>query len=405
MKKIVVFGAGNIGRSLVGHLFARAGYEVVFVDAINEIVSLLNAEKRYRIEVKDVHPETIWVESVRAVNGNDIDAVTQEVATADILATAVGVGNLQHIYRNIAGGLTRRRRLKKGPIDVIICENVRNASNMLKEGLARLLPKDFPLDSSIGLVETSIGKMVPIVTEKQRREDPLLIYAEAYNKIILDKKGFKNEVPKVEGLEPKDNMSAYVDCKLFVHNLGHAATAYLGYLTDPATVYIWEAIGYDHVGRAVRSAMWESGKALILQYPDEFNHTNIKEQIEDLIRRFNNKALGDTIYRVGRDLLRKLSRNDRLVGALLLTHKHKILAPLTTLSTAAAMFFRAKDEKGKLYPTDRDFAEKIYRRGVDYVVRRVCGLDPVVDKAIVDNIKKAYVDISKAPSNWFSALG
>ncbi|RJS74395.1 hypothetical protein CW712_06595, partial [Candidatus Bathyarchaeota archaeon] len=38
-------------------------------------------------------------------------------------------------------------------------------------------------------------------------------------------------------------MTAHVDRKLFIHNLRHAATAYLGYLTDPGLKYVWEAIG------------------------------------------------------------------------------------------------------------------------------------------------------------------
>jgi len=29
---MVQFGAGNIGRSFIGQLFSRSGYEVVFVD-------------------------------------------------------------------------------------------------------------------------------------------------------------------------------------------------------------------------------------------------------------------------------------------------------------------------------------------------------------------------------------
>lgn len=32
INKIVIFGAGSIGRSLIAQLFARAGYEIVFVD-------------------------------------------------------------------------------------------------------------------------------------------------------------------------------------------------------------------------------------------------------------------------------------------------------------------------------------------------------------------------------------
>ena len=38
---IVHFGAGNIGRSLVGTLFSRAGYEILFVDAAPDIVVAL----------------------------------------------------------------------------------------------------------------------------------------------------------------------------------------------------------------------------------------------------------------------------------------------------------------------------------------------------------------------------
>jgi mannitol-1-phosphate/altronate dehydrogenase len=32
-KKIIVFGAGKIGRSFIGLVFSLAGYEVVFVEA------------------------------------------------------------------------------------------------------------------------------------------------------------------------------------------------------------------------------------------------------------------------------------------------------------------------------------------------------------------------------------
>ena len=40
--QLLHFGAGNIGRSLVGQLFSKAGYDVVFVDADRRIVDALN---------------------------------------------------------------------------------------------------------------------------------------------------------------------------------------------------------------------------------------------------------------------------------------------------------------------------------------------------------------------------
>ena len=400
MKKIVVFGAGNIGRSLIGQLFSRSGYEVVFVDIDDVIVDALNKRRRYRIEIKDAHPETIWVENVRAVHGRNAEKIAEEIATADIMATAVGSNNLPRIYGNIAKGLLRRRDLGGGSINIIICENVPHAAKIFREGLARHLPEDYPLDSLVGLVETSIGKMVPIMPEEKRREDPLLVYAEAYNVLIADKKGFKGGVPKVEGLEAKENMAAYVYRKLFIHNLGHAVTAYLGYITDPEMRYVWEAISHKDIRMAVEMAMWESGRALITEYPQEFSEENIREYINDLIRRFGNKALGDTIYRVGRDIPRKLGRNDRLIGALLLDARHGVPAPSTTLGAAAAIFFRAKDEKGNLYEKDRGFAEEAYPRGIDYILREICGLDPEKEKDIIREIKEAYKMLIKDRKSW-----
>ena len=52
MKKILLFGAGKIGRSFVAQLFSRGGYEVVFVDINQKIIDLLNSVKEYDVVVK-----------------------------------------------------------------------------------------------------------------------------------------------------------------------------------------------------------------------------------------------------------------------------------------------------------------------------------------------------------------
>ena len=75
----------------------------------------------------------------------------------------------------------------------------------------------------MGLVETSIGKMVPIMKTEDLEEDPLLVYAEPYNTLILDRKGFLGDIPHIEEFALKDNIKAWVDRKAFIHNLGHAA--------------------------------------------------------------------------------------------------------------------------------------------------------------------------------------
>ena len=371
MPKLLQYGAGNIGRSLVGQLFSKAGYEVVFVDIDKTTIDALNRERRYLIQVKDEHPEDIWVENVRGVYGRDREAVIREMATADIMATAVGPNALQYIYEIIAEGIKERDR----PLNIVICENLRHMSRLFRDNLLSYLPEGFPIDDRVGLIETSIGKMVPIMPAAVRSRDPLLVWAEAYNLLYAAKAGFIGDIPDVEGMIVRANFDAYVDRKLFIHNLGHAITAYLGYLTDPENIYIWKAIEDEAVREITEAAMWESGRALISEYPDEFDEGNQKEHIDDLIRRFGNIHLGDTIYRVGRDLPRKLGFDERLIGAARLDMKHGITPKHTALGIAAAFFFRAVDEKGQLSENDGRFVEELQRYGVDHMLKSICGLD------------------------------
>lgn len=402
--RILIFGAGKVGRSLIGQIFSNSGYEVVFVDVDDVIINALNSKRRYQVEVKDRLTKTIWVENVRAVHGEDLVNVALEVATSDVIATVVGVNNLPYIYGNIARGLLKRRDMKGGPIDIIIFENLRDSSSLFREGLKRYLPDDYPFESLVGLVETSTDKMVPDMPKELRLRDPLLIFAESYNTVIVDRKAFKTKIPEVQGLKARENIHAYFDRKFFTLNLGHAIIAYLGYLMD--RVHIWEAINNEQIRNTVEGAMWESGRALIAEYPKEFNEEIHGKYVFNLINRLGNRALGDTVYRVGRDLPRKLSYNDRLVGTLRLGAKHGFQAPNTVLGIAAAMFFRGRDENGELFKEDRYFVDELYPKGIDYILEEICGLHPEIDQenSLIEEIKKAYTFLYDNPGNWFLYL-
>lgn len=395
--KFVQFGAGNIGRSFIGQLFARAGYEVVFIDVVDEVVDALNQRGRYRVEVKGREPETIWVEGVRAVHGADVDAVAEELASCALCGTAVGPNALPYIQPALARALELRVERGAPPLDVILCENLRDAAALMREGLREHLPPGFPLDESVGLIETSIGKMVPIMPDEARKSDPLLVYAEAYNTLICDGKGFRNPVPQAAGLDPKHNMVAYVDRKSFVHNLGHALCAYFAHLEAPDLVYTWEAVQHPTIGPATRAGMWEAARALIAEYPEEFNEENLGEHIEDLLSRFCNQALGDTIYRVGRDVTRKLSREDRVIGPLLLEIEHGSPCEMTALCAAAGMRFLAEDEKGEAYPADQAFHDEVFAQGPEHVLVSVCGLAPddPADRVAYEAVLRANAALAK----------
>ena len=52
IRKIVIFGAGKIGRSFIGQLFGSSGYKIVFIDVDPVIISLLNERNSYRVVIK-----------------------------------------------------------------------------------------------------------------------------------------------------------------------------------------------------------------------------------------------------------------------------------------------------------------------------------------------------------------
>lgn len=382
-KTILIFGAGKIGRSFIGQLFGQSSYNVVFTDVDLDLVNELNRRKSYPVVIKGKTEETIQVKNVRAVSGLDRDAVIQEVATASIMAVSVGKNALEKIIPVIAEGLKRRQELTPGrPLDIIIAENMRAAGEFIRSGLAEFLPENYPLDKLVGLVETSIGKMVPIVPKKIEEEDTLRVFAESYNTLILEKNAFKNPIPAIKGLAPKENIKAWVDRKLFIHNLGHAATAYWGYFYNPDFRYIWQTLEIPLIYETVKKTMLEAANILVKKYPDEYTLPVLTNHIDDLLMRFQNKALGDTIYRVGCDLTRKLGPNDRLSGAIKLAISLNLPYGKILRTLIVGIHFRAVDENGLLHPSDENFIA-IYEKGITNVMQAICGFDKINHPQIV----------------------
>lgn len=390
-KRILIFGAGKIGRSFIGQLFGRGGYEVVFVDIDQKIIDAITRNKRYKIIIKEVVEEEIIIENVRAVSGFNTGEVIHEICRADIMAVSVGKNALTKIIPIIARGMIQRflEPSTGKPVDIILAENMRSAGEYMRRELEKYLPADFPVESSIGFVETSIGKMVPIMTEADSRIDPLMVYAEAYNELILDKKGFINAIPKVEGLAPKDNIKAWVDRKAFIHNLGHATAAYFGYYHHPGQIYLYEVLRDEKVLLFAKSVMNQAADVLLKLYSEDFTWRDLEHHIDDLLTRFMNRALGDTLFRVGHDLRRKLGADDRFMGVIDLAKKAGMPYDKILQALGYGFHFRAKDENGQLFADDLAFHREV-THDPHKVLLEVCELkDPDDWHIVMDILEKA----------------
>lgn len=387
--QIVIFGAGKIGRSFIGQLFGCSGYQVVFIDVDPVIIAGLNQQGSYRVIIKGEKEEKITVPNVRAISALDKEKVIEAISNAGILAVSVGKNVLERIIPVIAAGLVQRNRNNPGtPLDIILAENMRSAADFVGEHMKDNLPVGFPLETLVGLVETSIGKMVPIIPQAELGKDPLVVFAESYNTLIVDRKGFKSPIPEIKGLTPKSNIKAWVDRKAFIHNLGHATAAYYGYFLHPEAVYMYELLEDSEVILFTRAVMLQSAEILRAVYPEDFTASELEDHIDDLIRRFRNKELRDTIFRVGQDLIRKLGADDRFMGSIHLALQYRMPYDLILKAMSFGLFFSAKDEAGNSSPSDITFLASL-EKDFESTLIEVLGYDPVVDLPIIEKLSKS----------------
>lgn len=370
MKKAVMYGAGNIGRGFIGQLFSQSGYETVFIDVNPVFIEALNTEHKYPVRIiSDEGYKEITIENVRGVNGTDIEAVADEIATADIMATAVGANILKFIAKPVARGVEKRwQNGNETPLNIIICENLLDAnhhlSRMVKENLPESLHQKF--DEKVGLVEASIGRMVPVMTPEMQEGNPLRICVEEYCELPVDKAAFKGEIPYLKNMVPFEPFDFYIRRKLFMHNMSHALTAYLGYMNDCG--YIWEACGKPLIKLLALRALQESATALSEEYG-----VPLKKLIgfsEDLIYRFGNKLLGDTVERVGKDPVRKLSEYDRLIGAANLCVKKGISPVYVCLGLAAGYLYNNPNDAAAM-----EVQDFIKQNGIEEAIVRYSNIE------------------------------
>jgi len=346
-KYALMIGAGNIGRGFIGQLFCQWGFPVVFSDVKPTLVAQLNRFREYPVvQLTETAETTYTVKNVRAIDGTDFDAVARAVAGASIAAVSVGVKALASVAPALAGGLSLRCDNNAPPLNILICENLLDAQAYIKSLLYPLLSNRCRAYFSMntGLVETSVGRMIPVQTAAMRAVHPLAVFAEAYCELPADRAAFKGGAPEYPHLKPYTPFTFYVQRKMFVYNMGHSAAAYLG--MRKGYEFIWQAVEDRAIRDTVRAAMKESCAALSRAWNEDF--TELNAYAEDLLRRFGNRKLMDTVERVGRDLPRKLGDNERFFGAAGLCEKQNVNCPAIRACIRAALGLTGGEELSPL---------------------------------------------------------
>ena len=305
----VHFGAGNIGRGFIGETLNESGFDVAFVDVNETIINALNERGEYDITLAAEGDPIVHIDRVRGINNKENpEQVVEAIKTADLVTTAIGPNILPFIAPLIADGIAARFEANEtAPLDVIAAENMVGGSEKLRELVYEKLSDDVKAfaNEHVGFPNSAVDRIVP----QQSHEDPLAVTVEQFKEWVIDESAARNTDIRLKGVHYVNDLTPFIERKLFSVNAGHATTAYTGATRGYTTIQ--EALKDRHVKLRLDKVLAEIRDLLLEKWG--FDEEDLLEYHRVLVERFANPRLSDSIARVGRTPIRKLGFDERFI--------------------------------------------------------------------------------------------
>lgn len=139
--------------------------------------------------------------------------------------------------------------------------------------------------------------------------------------------------------------------------------------------------------------MLQAAEILVSYYPDDFTFNELEEHIDDLLSRFQNQALKDTVFRVGQDLPRKLGIDDRFAGIIQMAQKKQLKYDRIVNAMAHGFFFGKTDEHGTLNFQDQRFLQTLKDKGVEKTLTTLCGFHSQKNRNLLNELKIQFLKL------------
>ena len=201
---------------------------------------------------------------------------------------------------------------------------------------------------------------------------------ETFYEWVIDRTPFGGAAPVIPGATFVDELGPYIERKLFTVNTGHASAAYFGF--EAGLEKISDAMADEDVAADVRAVLDETKQLLVSKHG--FSYDEQEAYVQKILARFTNPHLPDTVHRVGRAPLRKLSRHERFIGPAAELAERGIVPEALLGAIAAALRFNDPAdaeavELGQILASSDPAAatERITGLGQDHpLFAAVCGL-------------------------------
>lgn len=366
-QRAVIYGAGKIARSFIGNLLGNAGLAMTFVEVDARVVGLLADRRRYTVHILGAPQKDSIIENVTAVAPSDA-AARMLLDTASIAFVSVGGANLLSVAGTIAPALHSRFLVNREPLNIIVCENWRAAGTVLRDEIRKHLSVEDRdvFDARVGIAESTIMRSGIAATAEQLDADPLAVQAQDYWGLPLDGDAIVGDLPAIPGLEPVSGFASALERKLFTYNCGNATISYLGSLRGHTLLS--SAANDSVLAPIINEVYRETNEAMVRRHG--FDADAQREYAAQSLRKFQDATIVDPISRQSVDPIRKLGRNDRLVGAGLAALEAGVPADGIATGIAAALRHRNSED-----PSAVRLAQLIHDRGEAGALAEITELD------------------------------
>lgn len=196
-----------------------------------------------------------------------------------------------------------------------------------------------------------------------------------------------------------DDISIMQEIKNKLSNGTHAIIAWYSMLLNYDT--IGKGMGDKRVERLIESIIQKEIKpALLIQNPEYGKY--IHDFISGFLKRCRN-SFKDKCIRVGRDCMRKLQNNERIIGAIKLANKHNIETKGLEFGAACAILTcilekNPNDSESimikKIYDENNSIADVLAFHG-EYNKGTYNGLDSDLDKDLIERITNEFIKLKE----------
>lgn len=385
-KKIVLIGAGKIGKGYVADLFEKAGYQLVLLTRSLRQAKALREQGYYTLfKYFDDESEPV------ARKISDFEAYsTEEEYEASVVALVDANYATLHLYpgafeavgKMIGDVIKERvRQGKKDTLDIMLLLNFVDPDTIIREHIESRLetPEEWEdYNERIGLVKALTfrwgGNPRPFMLE----EDALCACAADSPDIPVDAEAFKGEIPTDVPLRPLTKMRERLAYKVWGGNVNHYILSVIGYVKG--YTYTFEAEEDEYVVKCATLGTQEAR----FGYDQVFTLTEAEKEENNRGRqrrgvRPQKREEGaekkapvryDEVTRVAADPIRKLARNDRLIGPALGCIKAGRVPYFLTLAAAYAFIYAPPEDQEAM-----EIQAYLAENSIEQAVEHFCQLD------------------------------